>query len=91
MDEKILFSEQLKRTVIERLKGRGVPPEKCPMCRASKWIIGDGFLNQPVQKSFPVFSVGGPTLPCIALLCNNCGFVSLHAVGVLGLLEKEGS
>lgn len=29
--------------------------------------------------------IGGVAIPCVALICSNCGFVRLHALGSLGL------
>jgi hypothetical protein len=30
--------------------------------------------------------MASPTVPAIAIACSNCGFISQHAAGALGLL-----
>lgn len=61
----------------------------CPMCQNKNFIMADGYFNNNMQTDFGSFSIGGPTIPTIAIVCSNCGFVSQHALGVLGLLPKE--
>jgi hypothetical protein len=33
--------------------------------------------------------LGGPTIPVAIAACNNCGAITFHALGALGLLKKE--
>jgi hypothetical protein len=61
------------------------------MCGHNKFVLADGFFNNSVQTNFEAALVlGGPSIPTIALICSNCGFISQHALGVLGLLEEGG-
>jgi hypothetical protein len=61
----------------------------CPMCQNKSFIMADGYFNNNMQTDFGSFSIGGPAIPTIAIICSNCGFVSQHALGVLGLLPKN--
>lgn len=61
----------------------------CPMCQNKSFIMADGYFNNNMQTDFSSFSIGGPAIPTIAIICSNCGFVSQHALGVLNLLPKE--
>ncbi|MFN5693657.1 MAG: hypothetical protein ACK464_02255, partial [Bacteroidota bacterium] len=54
-------------------------------------IMADGYFNNNMQTDFGSISIGGPAIPTIGIICDNCGFVSQHAIGVLGLLPKENS
>ena len=33
--------------------------------------------------------LGGPSIPSIPIICNRCGFISSHALGILGLLPPK--
>lgn len=41
-----------------------------------------------LQGSLTSYTLGGTIVPMVAIACNNCGFVSLHAIGAWGLLES---
>lgn len=77
-----------KKKIAEALEGRkhGLT---CPMCQNKNFIMADGYFNNNMQTDFGSFSIGGPAIPTIAIICSNCGFVSQHALGVLGLLPKN--
>lgn len=61
---------------------------KCPMCQHGKFILAQGFVNNTLQHDFASVSLGGPGIPAIPVVCENCGFISQHALGVLNLLPK---
>lgn len=88
-DEKVnLISIEEKEKIVKILKDRGVP-QNCPMCQKAKgWSISDGYINLTLQSNMQELRFGGPQIPSIAIICNNCGFISHHAVGVLDLLNK---
>jgi hypothetical protein len=64
---------------------------KCPMCGNSQFTLADAYLRHDLQNELNSMSLGGPSIPSIAIICNNCGFISQHAIGILGLLPKEES
>jgi hypothetical protein len=82
-----LLTSEEKQKIIETLAQRGVNAS-CPMCGNKNFIMADGYFNQMMQKDFQNVTLGGPSIPTIATVCNNCGFVSQHALGVLGLLNN---
>ena len=65
----------------------------CPRCGNQHFTLLEGFFNQPVSGDY--FSGGffaypqGPTVPSVVTACSNCGFLSQHALGVLGLLPSD--
>lgn len=62
---------------------------ECPMCHSHKFTIVDGYVAQTLQSNMKGFSLGGVLLPSIVMVCNKCGFMSYHNMGVLGLLNKD--
>ena len=79
-----------KQKIIEKLNkkfnSQGI---KCPMCGNNHFIIADGYFNSHLQDDLKNLSIGGPSIPSIPIICDKCGFISMHALGVLGLLPKQ--
>lgn len=61
---------------------------QCPMCHKGPFTIIDGLFNLSLQSSLSSYTLGGTSVPMIAIICNNCGYVSFHALGALGLLDS---
>ena len=83
----MLDSEQ-KKNIADSLEQK-IDGLTCPMCQSKNFIMADGYFNNNMQTDFSSISFGGPSIPTIAIICTNCGFISQHALGVLGLLPKE--
>ena len=62
----------------------------CPMCGHAQFTIADAYVRNDLQSDIKNVTLGGPSIPAVAIICNNCGFISQHAIGVLGLLATEG-
>jgi len=62
----------------------------CNRCGNDKFALLDEFSNIFLTKK-PDGSlvVGGPTIPVAIVACNNCGAITFHAIGALGLLGGE--
>ena len=85
-----MISQEKKEKIIQKLNEKFNSTEiKCPMCGNNHFIIGDGYFNSFIQDNFKNINLGGPSIPSIPIICNKCGFISLHALGVLGLLPKD--
>jgi len=62
----------------------------CSSCGNNNFILLDGYiypivkqdLNQKIESKFE-------TIPSIATVCNKCGYIRQHAIGVLGLMPDE--
>jgi ribosomal protein L37E len=62
----------------------------CQRCGQSNFSLLDGFANIPLNKEVSGnVVIGGPSVPCAVIACNNCGNISYHALGALGMLNKE--
>lgn len=75
--------ERILRRVTERLPNLGT----CVACRSNQWTLAEGFVAFPLQDSTGTFTLGGPTMPCIAVVCNVCGNTLFLNAIVLGLTE----
>ena len=66
------------------LRERGVN-RPCPRCGTNLFRVMPGLALIALQQPGNDLEVGGPALPAAITLCANCGFVSEHALGALGL------
>lgn len=64
-----------------------VHTQPCPVCgRSDAFGISDeGFVMLTLQENPRSLSLEGSALPCIALICTNCGNTELLNAIVLGL------
>lgn len=83
------WSEEQKRKIIRRLFEVGARAP-CPRCGKQSFTVPDGYFNQAIQMQMGGIVLGGPTMPSIVVVCTQCGFMSQHALGALGMLPKEG-
>ena len=82
------LSQEQKNKIIKALMDRGARLP-CPRCGNQNFTLVDGYFNQPIQKELGGIVLGGPSIPSIVVVCTRCGYLSQHALGVLGLLPKE--
>ncbi len=78
------MKNKIKEILIER---NALSP--CPRCKNKTFILGDGFLYNSIQTKLDGYQLGGNGIPTIAVICDKCGYVSQHSLGVLGLLNNE--
>lgn len=83
-----LLTEEQKQEIIKKFQEKKILTV-CPMCKHPHFTIADGYFTNSLQNEVGGIIFGGPTIPSIAIICNNCGFISQHALGVLGLLNKH--
>ncbi|MCK4814176.1 hypothetical protein KA005_00275 [bacterium] len=86
-----------KMTAKEKQKIVGILSKKgavhpCPRCGEKGFTLLDGYFNQTIQQTLGGGNtfIGGPSVPSIVVVCNNCGYMSQHALGVLGLMPENG-
>jgi ribosomal protein S27AE len=82
------LTQEQKDKIIKALVERGAKLP-CPRCGNDTFTLLDGYFNEIIQSEPKGIVLGGRTVPSIAVACNRCGFLSQHALGVLGLLPKE--
>ena len=81
-----MLSEERRQQIAKRLYEK-IEKFECPFCHKSKFTIVDGYLPNNLQDHLNGLTIGGPMMPTIAIVCNYCGFVSQHSLGVLGLMD----
>lgn len=72
----------------EWFKSRGVRGN-CPGCGNKRWSIG-GLISAPVTNALGVDTQAVPTMhsetvPAIATICNDCGYVMLFSSVMIGI------
>lgn len=90
MEENInhLLSKTDKDRLVSIISAK-IPNAVCPMCQHNSFVLADGYFNIPISNSMNDVVLGGTTIPSIGVICTNCGFISLHALGILGLLNDN--
>lgn len=83
-----MISQEEKARIANALKQR-ISTFECPMCKKRGFTLLDGYTEHHVQDDLKSFNLGGNVLPTAVIVCNNCGFVSQHSLGVLGLLDID--
>jgi len=82
------FTKKQKDEIIKILEERGAK-RPCPRCNHRYFNILDGYFVQTIQNQYSSITVGGISVPSVVAICPNCGYLSQHALGTLGLLPKE--
>lgn len=82
-----MIEEKKKQEIAKRLNER-VQNFSCPMCHKGQFTIVDGYVLETLQNDYKNLIIGGGHLiPSVIIVCNNCGYLSQHSLGVLGLLN----
>jgi len=79
------ISSEEKQRIIAILSKKGAN-NPCPRCNQNNFTLLDGYFNQTIQQTISSVVLGGPSVPSAIIVCNNCGYMSQHALGVLGLI-----
>jgi hypothetical protein len=77
------LNEKKKALILSSLKSR--IKGTCPMCNASNWAIDSDVVAAQSSHDEAGAPIGGRYIPLVQMICLNCGFVSLHAIGALGV------
>ena len=81
--------DQTKRDEIaKRLNEKGAN-RSCSRCGHKEFVVIDGYFNQTLQDDFSGLVLGGKSIPCAIIGCSNCGYLSQHALGALGLIPSN--
>jgi len=84
-----LSKEEMDKIIKELEKRGAVKP--CPRCGNNDFMIIDGYFSQTLQTDLSKgLAIGGPSIPSAIIVCTKCGYMSQHALGILGLLPNEG-
>lgn len=62
----------------------------CSRCGHEQFALLEEFTNIFInKKASGDLVIGGPTVPAAIVVCNNCGAITFHAIGALGMLGGE--
>lgn len=81
------LSQEEKTRIIKALNQR-IPSLRCPICGNTSFLLGDGYTQTFLIDNLQVVQLGGDNIPGVILICKHCGFISNHALGVIGLTDK---
>jgi hypothetical protein len=82
------LTEEQKAKIIKALQDRGaVLP--CGRCGNNNFSLSEGLVTNLLGDG-KNFTLGGPAIPSVLLICTRCGAMYQHAVGVLGLFDEFG-
>ncbi|PIQ42618.1 MAG: hypothetical protein COV52_02345 [Gammaproteobacteria bacterium CG11_big_fil_rev_8_21_14_0_20_46_22] len=87
----VQMTPEKKQKIVETLnEKKAISP--CPRCRNNNFTLMDGYFNQVIQQGVSNIQLSGPAIPSVIVVCNKCGYMSQHALGVLGLMppKKDG-
>ncbi len=83
------FEQNVKEKIAEKIKEKNAL-KPCERCGQQNFTVLDGFANiglaQEISESYVI---GGLQVPCAIIACTNCGNLSYHALGALGLLGEQ--
>lgn len=80
---------KIKKNLENKIKAKG-RSLLCPICGNNGFILADGFGNETLQDSVATgLIIGGPAIPTVIVICNNCGHMMKFSAGVLELIPKE--
>lgn len=83
-----MISQSEKQKIADELNKR-ISHLECPMCHGHQFSISDGYSTMSIQDEKTGVYLGGPMMPVISIICTTCGFVSSHALGVLGMMDSD--
>lgn len=83
-----MLKEEDKQRIISILNNR-IENFVCPICHKGKFSLVDGYSSCGLSDNYNNINLGGRMLPFVMIVCNNCGFISQHAIGSLGMLDKK--
>lgn len=81
------MTKEEKDKIVKVLEER-LANSPCPRCAFNEFGLVDGYFVTSLQENTQGFVIGGRSIPSVAVVCKRCGYISNHALGVLGLLPK---
>ena len=78
-----LSTAQKQKIIDALMRVGGIRP--CPRCGNPNFATAEALCARILQPSLPNMSLSGMFVPTCLIYCLRCGFISEHAIAVLGL------
>lgn len=82
-----IMNAELRKKVMSALYNKGIGDKPCPVC-GGKLALADGIIFHALQNDSRTASRSGVGVPCIMLICRECGYIREHSLGLLGLRDE---
>jgi len=82
------LTQEQKSKIIAVLTELGAV-QGCPRCGNDSFFLYDYIFNAKSKLRSALADIEEPKIPSIIVVCERCGFISQHAIGVLEKLIEE--
>lgn len=81
-----MVEKERANAIIQALNKKGVN-KPCPRCGHPHFgVVAETSI--PLSND-PIFRFSDPVVPTVIIACNNCGFLTQHALGALEMVPEE--
>lgn len=85
--EDLKIPEDHQQNIIRALDQAGATGP-CPRCANRQFSLIGGYFNLVLHRNVSTIELAGHSVPIAAVACTRCGWLALHAIGVLGLMAQ---
>ena len=80
---------KIDRDEIAKILTEKKATNRCHRCNSNQFNVLESYSYLVLQDDIGKdLVIGGPSVPVALLACNNCGVITSHALGALGLLPE---
>lgn len=83
-----MLKEDERNQIIKALSER-IGNFTCPICHKGHFSLIDGYSSHALTDNYRIINIDGKIIPFVMLACDNCGFISQHALGTIGVLKQN--
>lgn len=83
-----MIKEEDKKRILDLIIKR-VERLECPICHKDHFSFVDGYSFDALADDYHSVQQEGRILPYVMLVCDNCGFISQHALGTFDLITRQ--
>ena len=84
------LSQEERNRIVRALNERGAN-RPCPRCNNNSFSMVPGYFTHFIQQDTTNINLGGPSVPTVVVVCDRCGWLAEHALGVIGLMPPPAS